>query len=223
MDTKNSKKQLASKEQEVTFPQTEVVPAKHGKDEEVDEKNDIVMKICSAKVRARPPQLVISKNSEKAKPWSRPLSLSPLPMAELATPAYTKKDTFDEGQSIPLLKKISSLPLSEIEKVNQLLVTHYRLEDKAKEVSLSYKLKIVILMTIIGVFFMLYDTIGDRSLRRKALITKVQKKPGKGEKEKQEGQEKKEKKGKGDNDKGKNKDKPRKKDKGSRKAPSNDV
>lgn len=204
----------------MTAPKTEVVkvvPAKDGKDEEEAEKNDIVMRVCSTKVRARPPQLVISKNIEKEKPWSRPLSLSPLPIAELATPSYAKKDTFDEGQSIPLLKKISSLPLSEIEKVNQLLVTHHRPEEKAKEISLSYKLKIVVLMAIIGVIFMLYDTIGDRSLRHKALITKVQKKTVKEERE-----ERQERQDKGQN-KGKNRDKLSKKEKGSRKTSSNAI
>jgi hypothetical protein len=38
----------------------------------------------------------------------------------------TKKDTFEEGPSLGLAKKVSSLPMSEIEKVNELLATHHR-------------------------------------------------------------------------------------------------
>jgi predicted alpha/beta superfamily hydrolase len=60
-------------------------------------------------------------------------------------------------------KKISSLPLSEIEKVNELMATHHRPQaSEHHEPYLSYKLKIVIAMFIIGIAFLLFDTFSDR-------------------------------------------------------------
>ena len=76
------------------------------------------------------------------------------------------------------------MPLSEIEKVNELIATHLRIEEPHSEKqSMCYKLKIVFFMVILGVFFLLYDTIGDRSKRREE-IRKIQKKYQKEEEKK---------------------------------------
>lgn len=105
------------------------------------------------------------------------------------TPAFSprldSKESMDELQSPQTLrKKVSSLPLSEIEKVNELIATHHRIEEPHSEKeSMSYKLKIVFFMVILGVFFLLYDTIGDRSKRREE-IRKIQKKYQKEEEKK---------------------------------------
>lgn len=39
---------------------------------------------------------------------------------------------------------------------------------------ISYKLKIVIIMVIVGITFLVYDTISDRSIRRKKMIKKIE-------------------------------------------------
>jgi len=63
--------------------------------------------------RGRPSQLMISKKSDY-----KPISLSPVPQTghhdEMLSPAITKKGTLDDSSAVPLLKKVTSLPLSEI-------------------------------------------------------------------------------------------------------------
>lgn len=87
----------------------------------------------------------------------------------------TKKGTFEDLVSPTLIKKVSSLPQTEIEKVDLLLKTHHRTSetDKSKNKGISYKLKIVIFMFIIGISFLLYDTISDRSFKRKTMMKKI--------------------------------------------------
>jgi hypothetical protein len=68
-----------------------------------------------------------------------------------------------------LQRKQESLPLAEIERVKELMATHHRPAEAPPETHrLSYKLKIVIVMLVLGIFFLLYDTLSDRSIKRKA-------------------------------------------------------
>lgn len=136
--------------------------------------------------KSRPPQLNILKKSQHK---SRAISLDPESnkaedLKELNTPNLTVKESQDELQSAKgLRKKASSLPLSEIEKVNELLATHHRPEEKGEEKeTISYKLKIVIFMVVLGIIFLLYDTFADRSIRKATQPKSHKKKPSKGKK-----------------------------------------
>jgi len=54
------------------------------------------------------------------------------------------------------------------------LKTHHRTDDEGhKKSTFSYKLKIVLFMVIIGISFLLYDTLSDRSIKQPPLIRKI--------------------------------------------------
>lgn len=95
-----------------------------------------------------------------------PISPDPNPISYLTL----KNDNCDENSSISgAQKKISSLPLSEIEKVQELIKTHHRPHhEDHHEQKISYKLKIVLVMLIIGIAFLLFDTLSDRKIKRNA-------------------------------------------------------
>lgn len=67
--------------------------------------------------------------------------------------------------------------------MNELLATHHR-EEESNEHSegISYKLKIVFFMVILGIVFLLYDTIVDGSKRRADLSKPPKKKSPKNKK-----------------------------------------
>jgi Ca2+/Na+ antiporter len=73
--------------------------------------------------------------------------------------------------AIGIHKKISSLPLSEIEKVNELMATHYRPQDDHHGFHISYKLKMVIILLVIGILFLLFDTLSDRKYKKKIALS----------------------------------------------------
>jgi hypothetical protein len=78
-----------------------------------------------------------------------------------------KLDSTDSYSAVGNHKKISSLPLSEIEKVNELMTTHYIPLDDHQGLHISYKLKMVIVLLVIGILFLLFDTLSDRKYKKK--------------------------------------------------------
>lgn len=71
----------------------------------------------------------------------------------------------DPSEMSGLHKKASSLPISEIEKVKELLDSHHR-PHESPLYQLSYKLKIVFIMMIIGIAFLIVDTLRDRKSKK---------------------------------------------------------
>lgn len=57
--------------------------------------------------------------------------------------------------------------MSDIDKVNELLTSHHVADSHGESHAISYKMKLVIIMLIIGGLFLLYDTLSDRKTRRK--------------------------------------------------------
>jgi hypothetical protein len=92
--------------------------------------------------------------------------LSNLKLPELTLNNAESRDEY--GMSV-VQKKQSSLPLSEIEKVKELIETHHRPEEETPHFHhVSLKLKTVIAMLAIGIAFLLFDTLSDRKIRRAA-------------------------------------------------------
>ena len=135
----------------------------------------------------RPPELNISKRSGSKSPQRGEVSentLSVIPtnakeylqvMSPLSPQdnglANSKINHLESHEDIDTVsnvqKKISSLPMSEIDKVNELIATHHRPHEEAHgSTQLSYKLKIVLIMLIIGIAFLLVDTLSDRKSRK---------------------------------------------------------
>jgi hypothetical protein len=76
-------------------------------------------------------------------------------------------ESTDSYSAVGINKKISSLPLSEIEKVNELMTTHYMIPDDHHGFHISYKLKMVIVLLVIGILFLMFDTLSDRKYKKK--------------------------------------------------------
>lgn len=91
--------------------------------------------------------------------------ISNLKLPELTLNNAESRDEY--GLSV-VQKKQSSLPLSEIEKVKELIETHHRPEETPHFQHISLKLKTVIAMLVIGIAFLLFDTLSDRKIRRAA-------------------------------------------------------